>query len=85
MNAIDDTTIEMEPRMSRGGIKILTVGVLIELLMNCDPDDDVVVGVQSLGVPEFDWLNVSSVTLPDGDGYLALTLNCEDTFDHCQF
>lgn len=85
MKSIEEMTVEMEPRDCRGGKKILTVGVLMELLMNCDPDDDVVVGVHSLGIPEFEWLNVSSVTLPDGYAYVALTLNCEDTFDHCQF
>ena len=85
MKSIEEMTIEMEPRNSRGGIKILTVGVLMDILKKCNPDDDVVIGVHSLGVDEFDWLNVSSVNLPDNDGYLALTLNCDDTFDHCQF
>jgi hypothetical protein len=80
-----EVTIEMEPRVTRGGIKVLTVGVLMGILMDCDPDDDVVIGVHSLGLPEYDWLNVSSVNLPDGESYIALTLNCEDTFDHCQF
>jgi hypothetical protein len=85
MKTVEKVTVEMEPRNSRGGIKILTVGVLMELLMECDPDDDVVIGVHSLNIPEYDWLNVSSVNLPDGEHYIALTLNCEDTFDHCQF
>jgi hypothetical protein len=85
MKTIEEMTVEMEPRMSRGGKKILTVGALMEILCECDPDDDVVVGVHSLNIPEFEWLNVSSVTLPDGDSYIALTLNCEDTFDHRQF
>lgn len=85
MKTVEEVTVEMEPRNSRGGIKILTVGVLMELLMECDPDDDVVIGVHSLNIPEYDWLNVSSVNLPDGEHYIALTLNCEDTFDHCQF
>jgi hypothetical protein len=82
---IKDMTVEMEPRMSRGGKKILTVGALMEILCECDPDDDVVVGVHSLNIPEFEWLNVSSVILPDGEYHIALTLNCEDTFDHRQF
>jgi hypothetical protein len=85
MKTIEEVTVEMEPRNNRGGIKILTVGALMELLMECDPDDDVVIGVHSLNIPEYDWLNVSSVNLPDGEHYIALTLNCEDTFDHCQF
>lgn len=85
MKPIEEMTIEMEPRNIRGGKKILTVGVLMELLQKCDPDDDVVVGVHSLGIPEYEWLNVSSVSLTDGYYYMAVTLNCEDTFDHCQF
>lgn len=85
MKTIEEVTVEMEPRNNRGGIKILTVGALMELLMECDPDDDVVIGVHSLNILEYDWLNVSSVNLPDGEHYIALTLNCEDTFDHCQF
>ncbi len=85
METVEEVTIEMDPRMNRGGIKILTVGALMDILMECDPEDDVVVGVQSLNIPQYDWLNVSSVTLPDGDHYIALTLHCEDTFDHCQF
>ncbi len=85
MKTIEEVTIEMEPRLNRGGIKILTVGALMDILMECDPEDDVVVGVQSLNIPQYDWLNVSSVNLPDGESYIALTLNCEDTFDHCQF
>lgn len=84
MKTVEEITIEMEPRVNRGGIKILTVGALMEMLLECDPDDDVVVGVHSLNT-EYEWLNVSSVNLPDGEHYIALTLNCEDTFDHCQF
>jgi hypothetical protein len=85
MKSIEEMTVEMEPRVERGGKKILTVGALMEILMECNPDDDVVVGVHSLGIPEYEWLNVSSVNLSDGYFYMAVTLNCEDTFDHCQF
>jgi hypothetical protein len=82
MKTIEEMTVEMEPRLNRGGIKILTVKALLEILMECDPEDDVVIGAHAVGL---EWLNVSSVTLPDGDEYIALTLNVEDTFDHCQF
>jgi hypothetical protein len=82
MKTIEEMTVEMEPRLNRGGIKILTVKALLEILMECDPEDDVVIGAHAVGL---EWLNVSSVSLPDGYEYIALTLNVEDTFDHCQF
>jgi hypothetical protein len=82
MKTIEEMTVEMQPRLSRGGVKILTVRALMKILSECDMDDDVVIGAHSVGL---EWLNVSSVILPDGDGYIALTLNVEDTFDHRQF
>lgn len=80
------TSIQItEKHTHMGSKKILTVAELVAILVKLPYDSHVVIDAGNVdGTSEF--YNVSQVQLPsEEDGYSALTLLCEDTFDPRQF
>lgn len=80
------STIQItEKHTHMGSKKILTVAELLAVLLKLPSDTHVVIDANSIdGTSEF--YNVSQVEVPsEEDGYCAVTLFCEDTFDSRQF
>jgi hypothetical protein len=80
------TTTQITEKLTHmGAKKILTVAELLAILIKLPSDTHVVIDASDIdGTSEF--YNVSQVEVPsEEDGYCAVTLFCEDTFDPRQF
>lgn len=80
------STIQItEKHTHMGAKKILTVAELLAVLLKLPSDTHVVIDANNIDGTSI-FYNVSLLEVPsEEDGYCAVTLFCEDTFDPRQF